>query len=391
MFTILVNLDIQTMILMTSIDAILQLSILIFLCSLVNQYRGIKTYTIGRIFSIVSYFISLIKSPFLSLTLVLAGVFLLLGTSFACIGIAQFTGKKIKLYHLLIINILFFSVQSYFLIFKDVFVFKTITQTVFQIVIFSISTYCLLTTSHKSYVGASRFMAIVMIGILMSLVARIVLFVKAPPDQLFIPNELNASTLIFVFVFTFLLTVGFIMMVCQRLYYDLKVAANTDVLTHLLNRRAMMHQLEIAMNQFYRSDRVFAIILIDVDYFKRVNDVYGHDGGDMVLVHLAQILQTKMRQIDSACRWGGEEFLILLPDTTLDQAEEIAERLRCYVESNPSPSNIQITISLGIAVIRQHCNSLESLITAADHALYAAKRNGRNRVAIANHITSVEM
>jgi diguanylate cyclase (GGDEF)-like protein len=323
--------------------------------------------------------------------LVLAGVFLLVGTSFTCIGIAQFTGKKIKLYHLLIINLLFFSVQSYFLIFKDVFVFKTITQTVFQIVIFSISTYCLLTTSHKSYIGASRFMAIVMIGILMSLVARIVLFVKAPPDQLFIPNELNASTLIFVFVFTFLLTVGFIMMVCQRLYYDLKVAANTDVLTHLLNRRAMMHQLEIAMNQFYRSDRVFAIILIDVDYFKRVNDVYGHDGGDMVLVHLAQILQTKMRQIDSACRWGGEEFLILLPDTTLDQAEEIAERLRCYVGSNPSPSNIQITISLGIAVIRQHCNSLESLITAADHALYAAKRNGRNRVAIANHITSVEM
>jgi diguanylate cyclase (GGDEF)-like protein len=91
-----------------------------------------------------------------------------------------------------------------------------------------------------------------------------------------------------------------------------------------------------------------------------------------------------MRQIDSASRWGGEEFLILLPDTALDQAHEIAERLRSYVETNPAPSNIQITISLGIAVIRQHGNSLESLITAADHALYAAKRNGRNQVAIAN-------
>jgi diguanylate cyclase (GGDEF)-like protein len=173
------------------------------------------------------------------------------------------------------------------------------------------------------------------------------------------------------------------MMVCQRLFYDLKVAANTDVLTRLLNRRAMMHQLEIAMNYFHRSDRSFALILIDVDFFKRVNDVYGHDGGDMVLVHLAQILQTKMRQIDSASRWGGEEFLILLPDTALDQAHEIAERLRSYVETNPAPTNIQITISLGIAVIRQHGNSLESLITAADHALYAAKRNGRNQVAIA--------
>lgn len=384
MFTILVNLDVQTMILMTSIDAILQLSTLIFLCSLVNQYRGVKTYTIGRIFTIISYFISLIRGPFLSLTLVLAGFFLLVGTSISCFGIAQFTDKKIKPYHLLIINLLFMGVQSYFLIFKDVFVFKTISQTIFQMAVFSISTYCLLTTSHKSFVGASRFMAIVMIGLLMSLVARIVLLLRNPPDQLFISNDLNASTLIIVFVFTFLLTAGFIMMVCQRLYYDLKVAANTDVLTRLLNRRAMMHQLEIAMNHFYRSARSFAIILIDVDFFKRVNDVYGHDGGDMVLVHLAQILQTKMRQIDSASRWGGEEFLIFLPETTLDQAEEIAERLRYYVETNPTPSNIQITISLGLAVIRQHGNSLESLITAADHALYAAKKNGRNQVAIAN-------
>ncbi|MEA5478161.1 GGDEF domain-containing protein [Pseudanabaena galeata UHCC 0370] len=227
-------------------------------------------------------------------------------------------------------------------------------------------------------------MASVMIALLVSLIARIVGLVRNPPKNLFLSHDINAYTLVVMFVFTFLLTAGFIMMVCQRLFYDLKVAANTDVLTRLLNRRAMMHQLEIAMNQFYRSDRSFALILIDIDFFKRVNDVYGHDGGDMVLVHLAQILQTKMRHIDSASRWGGEEFLILLPDTVLDQAHEIAEQLRSYVETNPAPSNIQITISLGIAVISQHGNSLESLITAADHALYAAKKNGRNQVAIAN-------
>ena len=91
-----------------------------------------------------------------------------------------------------------------------------------------------------------------------------------------------------------------------------------------------------------------------------------------------------MRKADLASRWGGEEFLILLPDTTLHQAHDLAERLRSYVATNPTSSNIQITISLGIAVIRQHGNSLESLITAADHALYAAKNNGRNSVAIAN-------
>jgi diguanylate cyclase (GGDEF)-like protein len=384
MFTSLVNLDIQTMSFMLGIDAALQLLILGFLSLLVNQYRGINTYTIGRLFTTIGYLISLSKVFNYSLTLLIAGIFLFVGTSISCVGISQFTDKKIKLSYLFIINLLFISVQSYFFIFNDIYIFKSINQTGFQIIIFSISTYCLLTTPHKGFIGPSRFMASVMIALLVSLVARIVGLVRNPPEKLFLSHDINAYTLVVMFVFTFLLTAGFIMMVCQRLFYDLKVAANTDVLTRLLNRRAMMHQLEIAMNQFYRSDRSFALILIDVDFFKRVNDVYGHDGGDMVLVHLAQILQTKMRQIDSASRWGGEEFLILLPDTALDQAHEIAERLRSYVETNPAPTNIQITISLGIAVIRQHGNSLESLITAADHALYAAKRNGRNQVAIAN-------
>jgi diguanylate cyclase (GGDEF)-like protein len=384
MFTSLVNLDVQTMIFMLSINAILQVLILGFFCLLGNQYRGIKTYAIGRIVTTMGYLISLSKVSSISFTLVLAGIFLLAGTSISCIGISRFTDKKIKLLHLFIINLLFLGVQTCFLIFQDIFLFKTITQTVFQIIIFSISIYCLLTTPHKSFIGSSRFMASVMIALLMSLVARIVGLVINPPEQLFASNNINAYTLVVAFVFTFLLTAGFIMMVCQRLYYDLKVTANTDVLTHLINRRAMMHQLEIAMNQFDRSDRIFAIILIDVDFFKRVNDVYGHDGGDVVLVHLAKILQTKLRKSDAASRWGGEEFLILLPDTTLNRACELAERLRSYVETNPTTSNIQITISLGIAVIHQHGNSVESLITAADHALYAAKNNGRNQVAIAN-------
>ena len=384
MFTSLVNFDIQTMILMTSIDAILQLSMLIFLCYLVNQYRGIKTYTLGKIFTITSYVITFSKTFPLSPTLVTAGLFLLLGSSISCIGIAKFTDKKIQIRYFLILLLLFLGIQSYFVIFKDVFLFKTITQSAFQIVVFALSIYYLLNNSHKSFVGAARFMASIIFVLILLLIVRIIILIGNPPDNLFEHNDINSASLLIIFISSFLMTSGFIMMVCQRLYHDLHRSANTDVLTHLLNRRAMMHQLEISINQFYRSDREFAIILIDVDFFKRVNDVYGHDGGDIVLIHLAQILQTKMRKADSACRWGGEEFLILLPDTTLKQAHELAERLRFYVETNPTSSNIQITISLGIAVISQHGNSVESLITAADHALYAAKKNGRNQVAIAN-------
>lgn len=383
MFTSLVNLDIQTMIFMTSLDAMLQVSMLIFLCFLVNQYRGIKTYTLGKFFTISSYFITFSKVFPVSATLITAGLFLLMGSCITCIAIAQFTDQKIKFHYFLLFNLLFIGVQSYFAIFQDVFLFKTITQSVFQIAIFALSIYYLRSHSHTSFVGSARFMVSTMAALILSLIARIIILIRNPPDNLYAHTEINSASLLIIFIFTFLMTAGFIMMVCQRLYHDLHQAANTDVLTHLLNRRAMMHKLEKEINQFYRSDRPFAIILIDVDFFKRVNDVYGHDGGDKVLMHLAQILQTKMRQIDSASRWGGEEFLILLPDTTLHQAQEIAERLRSYIEVNPTQSNIQITISLGIAVIRQHGNSVESLITAADHALYEAKRTGRNRVVVA--------
>jgi diguanylate cyclase (GGDEF)-like protein len=368
---------------MTSLDAMLQVSMLVFLCFLVNQYRGIKTYTFGKIFTISSYFITFSKVFPVSATLITAGLFLLMGSCITCIAIAQFTGQKIKFYYFLIFNLLFLCIQSYFAIFQDIFLFKTITQSVFQIAIFALSIYYLRSHSHTSFVGSARFMVSIMAGLILSLIARIIILIQNPPENLYAHTEINSASLLIIFIFTFLMTAGFIMMVCQRLYHDLHQAANTDVLTHLLNRRAMMQKLEKEINHFYRSDRPFAIILIDVDFFKRVNDVYGHDGGDTVLMHLAQILQTKMRHIDSASRWGGEEFLILLPDTTLYKAQEIAERLRSYIEATPTQSNIQITISLGIAVIRQHGNSLESLITAADHALYEAKRTGRNRVVVA--------
>ncbi|PZV11165.1 MAG: hypothetical protein DCF20_20130 [Pseudanabaena sp.] len=105
MFPNLVNFDVPTMIFMLGVDEVLQALILGFLCLLVNQYRGIKAFTLGRIFTIISYFISLSRSPSLSITLVLAGSFLLAGTSITCLGISQFTDKKIKLYHLFIIRL----------------------------------------------------------------------------------------------------------------------------------------------------------------------------------------------------------------------------------------------------------------------------------------------
>ncbi len=172
-------------------------------------------------------------------------------------------------------------------------------------------------------------------------------------------------------------------MVCQRLYYDLQLAADTDELTQRLNRRAMMRLLEREHSYYLRKNQSFAIILLDVDHFKKINDSYGHDEGDRVLVHLAHILHTQLRLCDFVSRWGGEEFLVVLSDTALRDAINTAERLRREIEQTTQAMNMPLTVSMGVAAITLHGNSVEALITAADHALYAAKNAGRNQVKVA--------
>ena len=193
---------------------------------------------------------------------------------------------------------------------------------------------------------------------------RLVALIKNPPPNFFAPSEANASSLVGLFIYSFLLTAGFTMMVCQRLYYDLQLAADTDELTKFLNRRAMMRLLERETKVYERERQTFAILLIDIDHFKKINDQYGHDGGDIALVHIAKILSTRFRSrgSDFASRWGGEEFLILLPRVGTKEALSIAERLRTDVAQTPTATDISMTISLGIAVIGNHGDSIERLI-----------------------------
>lgn len=164
----------------------------------------------------------------------------------------------------------------------------------------------------------------------------------------------------------------------------LQKLAQTDPLTKLYNRRHMMTTLA---SEFDRSKRVgspFALLMIDLDHFKLVNDTYGHQQGDKVLQSTSWEIQGVLRQYDSAARFGGEEFALLLPETTLGEAALVAERLRQRIASiqfTGSFAKLKITASLGIAAIpHARIASIEDLIRLADDALYSAKRNGRNRV-----------
>jgi len=163
--------------------------------------------------------------------------------------------------------------------------------------------------------------------------------------------------------------------------------AITDSLTGLYNRRYMEAHLRSLVDEAKLKGRNLTVLVADIDHFKRINDTYGHDAGDLVLKDFAHRLQQNMRGIDLTCRIGGEEFVILMPDTDLELAGQIAERLRAQIAQVPFSidrmTKIDVTASVGLASFDTAADTPEVLLKRADNALYAAKRGGRNRVVFA--------
>ncbi len=171
----------------------------------------------------------------------------------------------------------------------------------------------------------------------------------------------------------------------------LEHAALTDELTDLPNRRYALDRLDQECSAAMRNGRSLACMIVDIDHFKDVNDTFGHHTGDQVLKETAAVLKSTMRRNDVVCRFGGEEFVVICPDTSVDDAAQLAERLRNAVEGNtilaPGFSH-HVQVSIGV-VARTHVEDPNALLKAADLALYAAKRSGRNRVCVDQSCTTL--
>lgn len=168
---------------------------------------------------------------------------------------------------------------------------------------------------------------------------------------------------------------------------QLAEAARVDHLTGLLNRRGFTEEAEAEIRRMFRSGKSFALVLADVDHFKQFNDQHGHVCGDRVLKRVAAILGERTRDVDQVARWGGEEFILLLPETDADGAAVLAEKLRDAVASNLfafDDLRLSITMTFGVAAFRKG-ESLDSCIARADTALYHGKEGGRNKVMIGNY------
>jgi diguanylate cyclase (GGDEF)-like protein len=192
---------------------------------------------------------------------------------------------------------------------------------------------------------------------------------------------------------TVFIAFGLIVMTQDRLKSDLERLASYDALTGVLTRRVILNLLDKSLAKVARTGRPLAVMMLDLDHFKRINDKYGHRMGDRVLADVISTVESALRKDTYIGRYGGEEFLVLMPDTSYEQLQEVSDRIRHVVAASPislQAESINCTISIGALIIdSRSVESLQDPVTLADKALYQAKVQGRNQVVIAQSTSSI--
>jgi diguanylate cyclase (GGDEF)-like protein len=199
-------------------------------------------------------------------------------------------------------------------------------------------------------------------------------------------HRLDGSALRSLFVFIVAAAVfnfAFMAMVTHRLLGRLRVLSERDALTNLLNRRAIDRDLQREWHRWQRRRDRFAVLIVDLDHFKQINDTLGHAVGDEVLRQMAHRLNVQARETDQVARIGGEEFLVLLPATSREGALRVAERMLAQLREQPlapSAGGVRMTASIGAALVEAGDADVAAVLARADQALYRAKSQGRNQV-----------
>ena len=374
---ILFQFDVRTVALFVAMTFFVQATAIgaqAFLIRDLRQYRGVQAALIANLCVAVGLMLRLFVGRLPDfVTTILASVLILTGPGLFYIALGQFTGLTYS--KTLVIGVITFVLLFllYFTYWGNSVGLRMIPLSLGGAMMVFILIYQLWRTRNTSLRFSADLMLISFLIYGIFLVARTISIALDPPQDVFSNTPIQSATYLLLFAISFFWSTGFILMVSQRLRNDLMEMATIDVLTRIPNRRATQAFLEKELSRAQRNDSEFSVLLIDIDNFKQVNDRWGHAVGDHVLVKTASIFQSMIRKQDWVGRWGGEEFLMILPGDC--DAEVLAERVRREIANSKysrGASSFGITISVGVACVNQS-DQIDQILKNADQALYQAK------------------
>jgi len=346
---------------------------------------GLPLWVTGNL-SLISGFVLLVLRSHLPmfLSIILANALVISGYYLIFLGIRMYMGKKIPSHKPFIVFMFFYLLyEGYFTYYSFSLIHRaSISGLSAGIICFLISWEISkrLTTRSIPYMV---FGGIFFLHGLFHCLRSFLLFYTPRDVPFFQGGGLAKLLFLEILVFIFAMTLGYIFLISARLVERLKHQAEIDHLTELFNTRALSKLAEKALATARRNSTILSVLILDIDHFKGINDNYGHAAGDRVLHNFASMLSEGIRPSDVVGRIGGEEFLILLPETVKEEALKVAERLRSTVEEmnfRHEGYSIYFTISIGITSTDGRNKSFDLIMREADTALYQAKREGRNRV-----------
>ncbi|MDP3877885.1 MAG: GGDEF domain-containing protein [Methylobacter sp.] len=381
------NLDVRTIIVMMSALSLLFSALLALAGLRVNHYRGIWHWAAGSLFIGLGFAAAYFQEqpPFNFWFVVFGSTLIALGLGMQFNGITAFKTDRCNRYIPLLITALVFIVNTWFAIISP----DINARVIFNSLVFGLfngaCARALLIRIEQPLRTAYWFTGASFAVLAILLLLRSIMAFLAPPDSYGIYSHSTINPLAFFVgnIAQLCITFGLVLMLNYRLSTDLQKQASIDVLTGALNRRSLEQEADRLSARCLRTGDTLAVLMIDVDHFKSINDHYGHPVGDEVLKRLAALVQQTIRSDDYFARYGGEEFCIMLPSTGEQEAWLIADRLRQNYEElimEFEGETLRSTISIGVADSLHAGIDFSTLIAAADKAMYQAKQQGRNRV-----------
>jgi diguanylate cyclase (GGDEF)-like protein len=346
-----------------------------FLIRELKQYRGVSAALLANLGVAVGLMLRLFADRLPSfLTTILSNTLLLAGLALFYIALSQFTGFPYSKASVIGVITAVVSFLLYFTYLDDDIGKRIITLSLGSVTM----VFLLIDQLWRTQKTSLRFSANLMLASFLVhgvfLILRTITIFLDPPQDASSLTRVQSATYLLSFAISFFWSMGFILMVSQRLRNDLMEVATIDVLTRIPNRRATQAFLEKELSRAQRIQDEFTVLLIDIDNFKQVNDRWGHAVGDDVLVKTASIFQSMIRKQDLVGRWGGEEFLIIVPGPC--DGQTLGERVRCEIANakfRRGTASFGITVSIGVTCAG-HSDQIDQILKNADKALYQSKR-----------------